>query len=249
MPPPRGRSPAPAESPAPVSAESRAAEQALHGGITRALLSGRLRPGTPLRERYLAEEFGVTRGLVRKVLLRLGQEGKLEMHANRGAFVPSPTAADIRAAYQARKAVEAGIVSLLAATITPKQVSALKAHIRAERAASRGVRRDESVQLAGDFHIVLAAQLDNPELRDIVQRLVSRTQMFVALFEPAQASDRAPDEHEPVVLALERRDGPAAVKAITEHLDLVERRVLAWVENTRPAPVADILREALGAAA
>ncbi len=59
-------------------------EDALHQAITRALLDGKLRPGTPLRERYLAESFGVTRGLVRKVLLRLGQEGKLEMHANRG---------------------------------------------------------------------------------------------------------------------------------------------------------------------
>lgn len=225
--------------------EGRVAAKSLHAAITSALLNGRLRPGTPLRERYLAEEFGVTRGVVRKVLLRLGQEGKLEMHANRGAFVPQPSGDQIRSTYQARKAVEAGVVSLLAATITAEQLAKMKAHLRAERAASRRSRRDESVQLAGDFHLLLVDLLGNAELRDIVRRLISRTQMFVALFEPAQASDCAPDEHEPVVNALERRDASGAVAAMLEHLSLVEQRVLARVEVTEPPPVADILRAAL----
>ena len=108
-------------------------EDALHQAITRALLDGKLRPGTPRRERYLAESFGVTRGLVRKVLLRLGQEGKLEMHANRGAFVPEPTQAQIQAVYQARKAVEAGLVSMLAQTITAEQLKRLGHHLDDER--------------------------------------------------------------------------------------------------------------------
>lgn len=228
-----------------ATTEGRVAEETLYAAITGALLNGRLRPGTPLRERYLAEEFGVTRGVVRKVLLRLGQEGKLEMHANRGAFVPQPSAGQIRDAYQARMAVEAGVVSLLAAAITAEQLAKLKAHLRAERAASRRSQRDESVRLAGDFHLVLADLLGNAELRDIVQRLISRTQMFVALFEPAQASDCAPDEHEPVVNALERRDASAAVAAMLEHLSQVEQRVLARVEVTEPPPVAEILRAAL----
>lgn len=228
-----------------ATTEGRVAEETLYAAITRALLNGRLRPGTPLRERYLAEEFGVTRGVVRKVLLRLGQEGKLEMHANRGAFVPQPSADQIRDAYQARKAVEAGVVSLLAATITAEQLAKLKAHLRAERAASRRSQRDESVRLAGDFHLVLADLLGNAELRDIVQRLISRTQMFVALFEPTQASDCAPDEHEPVVNALERRDASAAVAAMLDHLSRVEQRVLARADVTEPPPVAEILRAAL----
>jgi DNA-binding GntR family transcriptional regulator len=228
-----------------VTTEGRVAEETLRAAITRALLNGNLRPGTPLRERYLAEEFGVTRGVVRKVLLRLGQEGKLEMHANRGAFVPQPSANQIRDAYQARKAIEAGVVSLLAATITAEQIAKLKAHLRAERAASRRSQRDESVRLAGDFHLLLADLLGNVELRDILQRLISRTQMFVALFEPAQASDCAPDEHELVVTALECRDASAAVAALINHMSQVEQRVLARVDVTGPPPVADILRAAL----
>jgi DNA-binding GntR family transcriptional regulator len=220
-------------------------EETLHAAITRALLNGRLRPGTALRERYLAEEFSVTRGLVRKVLLRLGQEGKLEMHANRGAFVPEPSVEQIRSVYEARKAVEAGVVSLLAASITTQQLAQIKKHLRNERAASRRARRDESVQLAGDFHLVLAQLLGNPVLLEIVERLVGRTQMFVALFESPQFSDCAANEHEPVVEALTRRSPADAAEAMVKHLSLVEQRVLASAQVKEDAPLATILRSAL----
>lgn len=237
--------PAAADDAPPATAQARAAEEALQAAITRALLNGRLRPGTPLRERYLAEEFGVTRGLVRKVLLRLGQEGKLEIHANRGAFVPQPTPEQVRHAYGARQAVEAGLLALLGQGLRPDQLARLKAHVKAERAASRGNRRDESVQLAGDFHLLLADVLGNPELRAILERLIARTQMFVALFEPVQSSGCAAHEHEPVVEALERGDAPGAVTAMLRHLRHVESRVLAAMQASDEPAVAEVLRAAL----
>ena len=220
-------------------------EADLHDAITRALLGGRLRAGTPLRERYLSEAFGVTRGLVRKVLLSLGQEGKLVMHANRGAFVPEPTQQQIQAVYQARRAVESGLVGLLAQTITTEQIHRLHQHIQEEREASHLAKRSVSVVLAGDFHLLLADMMGNPELLSIVKRLVSRTQMFVALFEPAQASDFAPDEHEPIVHALAKGQSAAAATAMAAHLSLVEHRVLQRSDTLTSVPVADILRSML----
>lgn len=235
--------PPPASS-APAEGAEAYTEESLYQAIAGSLLKGRLRPGTPLRERYLAEEFGVTRGMVRKVLLRLGQEGKLELHANRGAFVPQPTRAQVLEAYQARKALEAGMLALLARHITATQISRLKAHLQAERTASRQARRDESVRLAGDFHLLVAELLGNAQLREMLELLIARTQMYVALFEPAQASGCAPEEHEPVVAALAKRDVGGAVRAMLDHLTQVEQRVLARITEEEPQ-VADILRSAL----
>lgn len=231
----------PAASPAPAAAST---EEGLYLAISGSLLKGRLRPGTPLRERYLAEEFGVTRGLVRKVLLRLGQEGKLELHANRGAFVPQPTREQVLDAYQARKALEAGMLALLARNITQAQIARLKAHLQAERNASRHARRDESVKLAGDFHLLVAELLGNAQLREMLELLVARTQMYVALFEPAHASGCAAEEHEPVVEALAKRDVSDAIRHMLDHLTQVEQRVLSRISVEEP-PVADILRAAL----
>jgi DNA-binding GntR family transcriptional regulator len=219
--------------------------EAAYISISRALLEGRLRPGTPMRERQLAEVFGMTRGAVRNLLLRLAHEGKLQLFPNRGAFVPQPSAADIRQVYDARKAVEAGLVALLASRITSQQVAALRAHVREERRAQRNGRRDESVKLAGGFHIRLVEALDNFELAAVVQRLVSRTQMYVALFEPARDSSCAPEEHEAILEALALRDDGRAAAAMLDHLGQVESRVLQNVGVEEPPQLVDILRTAL----
>jgi len=67
-------------------------DERVYAAITSALLHGKLAPGAQLVERELAAAFDCTRGTIRKVLARLGAEGKLTLEANRGAFVPSPLA-------------------------------------------------------------------------------------------------------------------------------------------------------------
>ena len=55
-----------------------AGEGEIYEAVLAALLDGRLPAGTPLREQHLAAMFGATRGRARKVLMRLGHEGRLE---------------------------------------------------------------------------------------------------------------------------------------------------------------------------
>lgn len=223
-----------------------AAEQAAaHQDISRALLAGKLRPGTPLRERRLAEIFGLTRGTVRKLLLRLSAEGKVQLIPNRGAYVPQPSSKDIRQVYDARKAVESGMAMLIASRITTEQIARLKSHIREERCAGPATR-DESVRLSGSFHVVLARMLGSPELEEIVQRLVARTQIFVALFEPAHHSNCAPDEHEAIVRALESGNGEGAAAVMLRHLQQVEERIMAHLDGEDTADLSKVLRAAFG---
>ncbi|GAA5234330.1 GntR family transcriptional regulator [Verticiella sediminum] len=216
-------------------------ETRVHGAITRALLAGKLRPGTALRERALAEMFGCTRGAVRKVLARLGQEGKLEIVHNRGAFVPQPTVEDIRAVYEARSALEVGILALLARRLDAQGVATLEAHVRAEELAWRAGNREESVRLAGGFHLRLIDMLNNPELTPLLQRLVARTQLFVALYEKGEDSHCAPDEHRVIVDALARGDAAGATEAMLTHLEEVQARVLRHARRDDERELREIL--------
>jgi DNA-binding GntR family transcriptional regulator len=227
---------------------ARRSEAMVHDALLKALLGGALRPGTALRERHLAETFGATRGTVRKVLLRLGQEGKLELRPNRGAYVPQPTADDVRRVYEQRKVLECGIVGVLAeriGSVARERLAALDALLAAERRAQRAGRRDEAVRLAGDFHLVLVDLYDNPELSRSLRALVARTQLFVALFESAEAGACSVDEHDAIVRALRRRDAASAIRAMVGHLDHVERRVLARMPGARDMDVGAILRAAM----
>lgn len=200
-------------------------EARMHRSISGALLDGKLRPGTPLRERQLAEVFDLSRAGVRKVLARLEREGKVELRQNRGAFVPQPSVEDIHTVYEARRAVEGGILTLLSGRLTAAQVSELDAHVKREEAAHRTAAREESIRLAGEFHTHLTRMLDNEELAAFLQRLLARTQLFVALYEPHSHTGCAPDEHRAIVDALKRGDATIAVARMLEHLDSIERRV------------------------
>lgn len=223
-------------------------EAQLYVSIESALLEGRLPAGTPLRERHLAEAFEVTRGMVRKVLTRLGQAGKLEMHPNRGAFVPTPTTAQVIDAYQARIALEGGALMELTPRITATQLQGLKRLVQQEkRGAMAGQARQHSVRMAGNFHAEVVGLLQSPTLLAMCEQLIARTQMYVALYEPHSASRCAPTEHLQVLEALEQRDTAAAVQAMKAHLLLVQNRVLQRMQPRASAPVADILKSFLPA--
>ncbi|MCD2514170.1 GntR family transcriptional regulator [Comamonas endophytica] len=218
-------------------------EQVLYQSIECALLEGRLPAGTPLRERHLAESFEVTRGMVRKVLIRLGQDGKLDVQPNRGAFVPTPTPAQVVDAYQARVALECGALMELSARITPAQLQQLQEMVRHEHsAAASGQARQHSVRMAGNFHTAVVEILGSPTLLAMCRQLIARTQMYVALYEPQSASECAPQEHAQVLQALEKRDAQGAAQAMKAHLLLVQNRVLQRMQPRPCAPVADILK-------
>ncbi|WP_112323669.1 GntR family transcriptional regulator [Oceanibium sediminis] len=213
--------------------------------ISSALLEGRLRPGMPLRERQLAEIFGLTRGAVRKVLLRLGTEGKVKVIPNRGAFVPQPTRKDVQTVYDARRAVEAGLVGLLATRITPEQIATLRRNIH-QHSRTEENTRETTVRLSGGFHNELVHMIGSPVLEEIVANLVSRTQVLVALFEPERESGCAPTEHEEIVAALEAGDSARAFKVMIWHLNQVEGRILAHLDQQEATDLEQVLRSAFG---
>jgi DNA-binding GntR family transcriptional regulator len=210
----------------PISVEER-----IYASITAALLQGRLRPGAQLVERDLAAAFGCTRGALRKVLARLGFEGKLVLEANRGAFVPSPSEEGIRQVYRARQIVEAGIVAALCGSLSAAHKRRLRAHVRSEEKASRAGALEESVRLAGRFHVLLTELAGGTELLGLVGQLVAKTELYKALFDPSKGSTCSADEHMQIIEALDAGDLHAALAAMREHLSELEERVVAQVHG------------------
>jgi len=202
-------------------------EERAYAAVCNALLSGKLRPGTPLRERALAEALGCTRGAIRKVLARLGTEKKLVLQHNRGAFVPNPSIADMRGVYRARRIVEAGLIMTLFGKLSGAQADSLRAHVQAEQAAYEEGRREDAVRLAGEFHVLLARMVESEELLEYLQRLVSNTELYKALYDTAEHASCAPREHQRIIDALIGDSLERAAAEALAHLDELERRVIA----------------------
>lgn len=233
---------APAPSPEPTDADGANVDERVYAAVSKALLSGKLRPGTPLRERALAEALGCTRGAVRKVLARLGSEKRLVLEHNRGAFVPNPSIEDMRGTYRARRIVEAGLVTTLFGQLSREQVATLRKHVQAEQKAFKEGRREDAVRLAGDFHLLLAQMAGSEELLSYIGRLIANTELYKALYDSAEAASCAPREHEQIIDALAA--GKSLDKALAvalEHLDELERRVIAGAAAEQETDLATLL--------
>lgn len=233
---------APAPSPEPTDADGANVDERVYAAVSKALLSGKLRPGTPLRERALAEALGCTRGAVRKVLARLGSEKRLVLEHNRGAFVPNPSIEDMRGTYRARRIVEAGLVTTLFGQLAREQVTTLRKHVQAEQKAFKEGRREDAVRLAGDFHLLLAQMAGSEELLSYIGRLIANTELYKALYDSAEAASCAPREHEQIIDALTA--GKSLDKALAvalEHLDELERRVIAGAAAEQETDLATLL--------
>ncbi|WP_277186505.1 GntR family transcriptional regulator [Caballeronia sp. BR00000012568055] len=215
-------------------------EDRVYDAITSALLQGKLAPGAQLVERELAAAFDCTRGAIRKVLARLGAEGKLMLEANRGAFVPSPSVDDIREVYRARQVVEAGIVAALCGTLKTPDKRALRAHVKNEQRAVKAGSVEECVRLAGQFHLLLAELAGAPDVSAFLGRLVAKTELYKALFDPSKVSNCASDEHARLVDALEAGDLATALSDMREHLDELEARVLRQASGARAGDLASV---------
>ncbi|SAK81508.1 GntR family transcriptional regulator [Caballeronia fortuita] len=227
-----------------TSSNDISADERVYAAIASALLQGKLAPGAQLVERELAAAFDCTRGTIRKVLARLGAEGKLTLEANRGAFVPSPTPADIREAYRARQVVEAGIVASLCGALNARALRALRAHVKAEQRALKSGNVAECVRLAGDFHVLLAQLAGAPDVQAFLAKLVAKTELYKALFDPSKLSNCSSDEHGRLVDALENGKLPAALTAMRTHIDELEARVLAQAGEARTNDLATLFAHA-----
>src|SRR2546425_836240 len=81
------------------------AEDRVFNAILDAVLDHRLAPGTKLKERELAEIFGVSRGAVRGALTRLGHSLLVELRPNRGAVIANPSSAETPDLFEARRVI------------------------------------------------------------------------------------------------------------------------------------------------
>ena len=187
--------------------------------VRQAIFSGRLLPGTPLREAALAAELGVSRSTLREAARTLAGEGLVHYQMNRGIFVADITGPDAADIYTARAAVELAAVDAL----TEHRDPAVYRHLadlveQIEHAFARG---DAAAVLEGDrlFHATLVAAAGSPRLRRFYGQLQQEQRLALALAERSSRElGRTADDHRELLDAL--RGSRAQARAqLTAHLE------------------------------
>lgn len=191
--------------------------------LTRAIVEHRLAPGTKLAEQKLADQFGVSRTLVRQALFQMARNRLIRMEPARGAFVATPSADEARQVFAVRRMLEASMVREFVRQVRPAQIKALKAHVRQEKQAV--ARQDVSgrTELLADFHVRVAELMGNQVLAQLLDELLSRCALITLMYQSTSAAEHSSDEHAAIVNALAAQDEALAVRLMDEHLQHVEQ--------------------------
>lgn len=221
-----------------MSADQDSTTARIAASITAAIVERRLMPGTKLAEQKLADIYHCSRTLVRQALNQLSRDRLVTLHPARGAFVAEPSVEEARQVFETRQMLESAMLGQLVERITPAQIKALRAHVKQEREAVARTDVPGRTRLLADFHVLLARQLGNEVLAEMLADLLSRSSLIALMYQSSHSAAESQAEHEAIVDALEARDKKAVQKLMDTHLGHVEA-------NLRLNPRVKDLKEAL----
>lgn len=217
--------PSPSRRPRAASKEADSATDRIAAALTQAIVERRLMPGTRLAEQKLADLFQVSRTLVRQALNQLSRDRLVTLTPARGACVAEPSVEEARQVFELRRMLEGQMARELAARITPAQVKQLRSHLREERSAVKRADVSGRTRLLADFHVMLARQLGNEVLADLLQELLSRSSLIALMYQSGHSAAESQAEHEALVDALEAGDAARAEQLMLAHLGHVEAQL------------------------
>jgi DNA-binding GntR family transcriptional regulator len=190
--------------------------------LTRAIVEHRLQPGAKLVEQKLADQFGVSRTLVRQALYRLSQNRLIKIEPARGAFVSAPSAAEAQQVFAVRRMLEAGMVHAFVANAKAADIKVLQTHIAQEKLAVQRGDVPGRTELLGDFHVRMAQLMHNDVLAQLLADLLSRSALITLMYQSTSAAEHSHEEHEQIFQAIKARDADLAMERMDAHLRHVE---------------------------
>jgi DNA-binding GntR family transcriptional regulator len=196
----------------------------LADSLRKRILTGELKPGTPLREEALSGEYDVARHSLRSALRTLQGEGIVQIEPNRGARVKSLSPDDVRGLSELRLAleIEAARMALQRGDgrLPPavhRAVERLVAVCRRERASMGAVAEAHE---ALHHQIVLAAR--SARLSEVHRQAGAELRLFVLQLPPTWTFERIAVDHVELVKQLESE----GAEALRPHIEESTRALL-----------------------
>ena len=189
------------------------------------ILLGSVAAGQALRQEELAERFGVSRLPVRDALLRLEAQGLVHVYPNRGAFVISLSADEVREIYEMRLLLEGDIIE----RAVPRMTSDDRRRIDAAHAeATRTAGGPERMEGDWRFHRALYEPAARPRQLATIETLRSTVARYSSGHDALPT--RTPEwlaDHDAILAACRARASVAARRRLEEHLRRAMELVLA----------------------
>jgi len=201
-------------------------------GLREFILIGKLGPGVPVRERDLAEAFGISRTPLKEALRMLESEGLIEYGPTRRPVVADPSLNRIHDWLRVQGTLEALAGELCCANASDEQLE----EIAALNSKLLGLRRTSdsltSFRCDMDFHCLIVAASGNQALVETHATYNARLWRVRYLSaERKVGMARTEQQHADIVTALLARDAQAAADALRNHLRSTEDNIDAVLQS------------------
>lgn len=218
--------------------------------ISRQILSGELEPGDRLpNERQLAEDFGVSRTVIREAMKSLAHSGMVEVHTGRGTFVVDAASETLTRAFEflmgygetsgsmadvveIREILEPEIATRAAASATDEDIEALRS---AARAMDENMEDAEAyIKADNEFHVTLANATKNPLICRLLYSIVDLlNQLRMHIFQVTGGPERGQEHHWRIIETVSSHDPEAARVAMEAHLQQVREDSARAIQNMK----------------
>lgn len=206
----------------PESVRPESLAQQGYSAIRRAIRDGRIARGQFFSESRLAASLGVSRTPVREALLKLFQDGVVDILPKRGYRLVELDDASISEIRLLRVALEQVVVTGLCARVTPADIRELRAILK-----GKGRSQEDMFSIDEEFHLRMAELAGFKHVQRVLLGLRGKMYLIASGTRvPALRNQVVVREHEAIVDALEQGDCLKAAKTMTDH---VERSIDAFV--------------------
>src|SRR2546423_7320125 len=178
-----------------------------------------LAPGTVLSRAELAQRFGVSQTPIRDALIKLGEEGLVDIFPQHATVVSRINLASAKQAHFLRRAIELEVVRMLASRPDDALVGKLRAQVDLQAAVMGADDYREFVGADQAFHRLMYEAAGVPDLWDLVRRLSGHVDRLRRLDLPSAGKAQAVvRDHRRLLDAIARGDADAAQARLRDHL-------------------------------
>lgn len=199
--------------------------------LAKAIVEGRLSPGSRLNEVRLAREFDTSRAPLREALRRLESQGLIEAHPRRGFFLRRITSQGLAELFEVRAALERAAGIRATRTLTQSEIKTIDTQFELLRDTAQSGNivktHEEDVRL----HRLVCEAAGNQKLLRVFDQITNEIRFGRVHLQAFQRDPVAvADAHASLVEALRTKDSDRWAREIDGHMTAARDAMITALE-------------------